>query len=134
MAVMLGGSKAVQVGIRHGVAYAYQYVNEEPALVLWNPKQPLGSGAFIIALSSAFKYADDEYLIRQSALAAQQLGFSITKYDVMNIAKVIEISIDDLVHMPPEPEEQKHILGEAEITLGGQTFVFEFPEDPTNVH
>jgi hypothetical protein len=134
MPVMLGGSKAVQTGIRHGIAYAYQYVNEEPALVMWNPKQPLGSGAFIIGLSSAHKYADDEYLITQSAAAARLMGYSETRYDIMNIAKTIEISIDDLVHMPPEPEEKMPAVGEAEVTLNGEKFVFEFSEGLNNVH
>lgn len=133
--IELGGSAAVKTGLRKGVAYALQYINEEPALVLWNPSKPPGAGAFILGLSSAFKYTSDEYLVRQSAIAAKYMGFQGTKSEVMAIADNIMISIDDLVMMPPEPPKDKGTaVGVAELSVGGKVIEIAYGEDGHVIH
>src|SRR4030065_209559 len=80
---MLGGAKARGVR-RHGdIVVGYQYVNDEPALVLW-PARP-GSqkcGAFVVCLSSAFKYDDDDYLVKEAFKACEGMGPVATKQHV----------------------------------------------------
>ena len=133
MPVQIGGAKAWKVRQHGDIAVSFQWVNEEPAMILFPARKSLpGAGAFVIALSAAFKYADPRtggptpYLIRNSVQAAQQLGFSPTDtFAARKIAEVIVDSLPDLVDMPPEPQqfnqEQTQAIGEMAIKVDGQT-------------
>lgn len=133
MPVQIGGAKAWKVRQHGDIAVSFQWVNEEPAMILFPARKSLpGAGAFVIALSAAFKYADARtggptpYLIQGSVMAAKQLGFSPTDtFAARKIAEVIVDSLPDLVDMPPEPQqftqEQTQAIGEMAIKIDGQT-------------
>lgn len=133
MPVQIGGAKAWKVRQHGDIAVAFQWVNEEPAMILFPARRSLpGAGAFVIAISAAFKYADSKtgaptpYLVRASVQAAQQLGFSPTDtFAARRIAEVIVDSLPDLIDMPPEPQqftqEQAQAIGEMVIKIDGET-------------
>jgi hypothetical protein len=129
--VMLGGPKARGVR-RHGdIVVGYQYVNDEPALVMW-PARP-GSqkcGAFVVCLSSAFKYVDDDYLVKQVFKACEVMGLFATKQQVYRIATAIQDNLDELVRMKPEQKEKPVSVGEGKLILpNGKTINFEMTRD-----
>lgn len=124
--VQFGGPNARGTRTVGDIIVSRQYVNGEPALVLW-PKRPTArAGAFVICLSAAFKYDDDAYLVQQSLKAAEVMGMFPTKQTVYRIADAINSSLDDLVSMKPEPEEAKKSVGEGRILTGdGKSIDFE---------
>lgn len=133
MPVQIGGAKAWKVRQHGDIGVSFQWVNEEPAMILFPARRSLPcAGAYVIALSAAFKYADSrtggptQYLVQASFLAAQQLGFAKTDtFAARKIAEVIVDSLPDLVEMPPEPQqfnqEQARAIGEMAIKIDGQT-------------
>lgn len=133
MPVQVGGAKAWKVRQHGDIGVSFQWVNEEPAMIIFPARRSLpGAGAYVIALSAAFKYADPktggptQYLIVQSFAAAQQLGFMATDtFAERKIANIIVDSLPDLVDMPPEPQlfnaEQQQAIGEMAIKVDGQT-------------
>ena len=133
MSVMIGGAKAWKVRQHGDIGVSFQWINEEPAMVLFPARRSIaGSGAYVICLSAAFRYADSTtgaptpYLIRQSIAAAAQLGFSPTDtFAARKIAGIIVDSLPDLVTMPPEPTglnaEAQQAIGEMSIKVDGQT-------------
>ena len=50
--------------LRGELVLAYQYVNTEPAMVIWSGTRQ--AGAFAICLSVAHEYLDDNYLVFQA--------------------------------------------------------------------
>jgi hypothetical protein len=130
MAVELGGDKAWKQKIFGDVVVSFQWVNEEPAMVLFAKTPKIKRGAYCICLSSAFKYVKsdgypEEYLIKQSVVAADIMGFEQSSFVCRQIADAILESIEDLVAMPPEPtgmnEKQSRVIGEAIIKVNGET-------------
>lgn len=133
MPVQIGGAKAWKVRQHGDIAVSFQWVNEEPAMILFPARRSLpGAGAFVIGLSAAFQYADSstgaptQYLVQMSVHAAQQLGFSRTDtFAARKIAEVIVDSLPDLIDMPPEPQqfnqEQAAAIGELSIKVDGHT-------------
>lgn len=133
MPVQIGGSKAWKVRSHGDINVSFQWVNEEPAMILFPARRTLpGAGVYVICLSAAFKYADSKtggptpYLVRASMAAAQQLGFMSTDtFAARKIAEVIVDSLPDLIDMPPEPQqfnqEQAQAIGEMAIKIDGQT-------------
>ena len=133
MPVQIGGAKAWKVRQHGDIAVSFQWVNEEPAMILFPARRSLpGAGAVVICLSAAFKYAHPKtgaptpYLVEFSVLAAAQLGFAKTDtFAARKIAEVIVDSLPDLVDMPPEPQqfnqEQAAAIGELSIKVDGET-------------
>lgn len=133
MPVLIGGPRAWKIRQHGDIGVSFQWVNEEPAMILFPARKSLpGAGAFVVGLSSAWKYADSksgaptEYLVRMAVNAAVQLGFSRTDtFAARKIAEVIVDSLPDLVAMPPEPqsfnERQADAIGELMIQVDGQT-------------
>lgn len=102
--IQLGGEFARNIRSRGDLVVAFQYVNTEPALVIWSSTRK--AGAFAICLSVAHEYLDDRYLIFQSMAAAHQIGYHPSDKDtVKKLADLIMDSLDELVKMPPEPTE-----------------------------
>lgn len=132
MPVQIGGAKAWKVRQHGDIGVSFQWVNEEPVMILFPARRSLpGSGAFVLCLSSAFKYADPKtggptpYLVQMSVAAAKQLGFMETDtFAARKIAEVIVDSLPDLVDMPPEPQQfiqaQQQAIGEMSIKLDGK--------------
>ena len=105
--VVLGGEFARSVRRRGELVMAFQYVNTEPAMVIWSGTRQ--TGAFAICLSVAHKYLDDylddNYLVFQAMAAAQQIGYHPSDKSVVGkIADLILDGLDELVRMPPEPQ------------------------------
>ena len=71
--VVLGGEFARSVRRRGELVLAFQYVNTEPAMVIWSGTRQ--AGAFAICLSVAHEYLDDKHLVFQAMAAAQQIGY-----------------------------------------------------------
>ena len=126
-----GGGKAWRVR-RHGdIGVSFQWVNDEPAMILFPLCRTLG-GAYVICLSAAWKYADSTsgaptpYLVQQSVAAAAQMGFSETdRFAARRVAGIIVDSLPDLVAMPPEPvglnAETAQNIGELSLKVDGET-------------
>lgn len=133
MPVQIGGPKAWKVRQHGDIGVSFQWVNEEPAMILFPARRSLpGSGAYVICLSAAFKYADSKtgaptpFLVQASAMAVKQLGFMETdSFAARKIAEVIVDSLPDLVDMPPEPQQfnqaQQQAIGEMSIKVDGKT-------------
>lgn len=133
MPVMVGGSKAWKVRQHGDVGVSFQWVNDEPAMILFPTRKALpGAGAFVVCLSAAFRYADSKtgapttYLARQAVTAAKMLGFAATDtFAARKIAGVIVDSLPDLVEMPPEPTgfnaQHQAEIGEMSVKVDGKT-------------
>ncbi len=128
--VMLGGKNCRFLRVKGDIVVSYQYVNDEPAMVLFpKGRSGPGIGALIVCLSAAYKYANNDgyptlYLIEQAARAAEQMGMGTHYYTIHRIADVILDGLEDLVRMQPEPEdvkEKRAPMGEIVIKQGGRT-------------
>lgn len=94
-----------------------QYVNTkhselssdyEPAIVIARPKRSQCRSAWVIMLSSAFKYVDDPkkgghsfYMQAASQQICHMLGLSQTKEQAFKIAEAILGALEELINMPP---------------------------------
>jgi hypothetical protein len=132
MGVMLGGEKAWKVRNKGDFSVSFQWVNEEPAMILFPNKPGVGLGAFVLCLSALHNYVNSDgypntpYLVKQSMAAAKQMGFSGLGYEAKKIADAILDSAEDLISMPPEPvgineKQLQESVGEAIIKVDGQT-------------
>jgi hypothetical protein len=133
MAVMIGGPKAWKTRQTGDIGVSYQWVNDEPAMILFPARHALpGHGAYVVCLSAAFKYADSKtggptpYLIEAAKHAADVMGMFPDQFTLRRIADVIVDGLPDLVDMPPEPvgfneAEHRAIAGEMTIRVDGQT-------------
>lgn len=131
MGVMIGGPSAYKVRSHGDIGVSFQWVNDEPAMILF-PTRRQGAGAFVICLSAAYLYADSEtgmptpYLAMRMPEAASIMGFDRNdKFAMSKIAKVVVESLPDLVSMPPEPRQaidQRNgpELGELSIKMDGK--------------
>jgi hypothetical protein len=127
--MILGGPKAKFIRVLGDITVAGQYVNGEPALLLWPSHRTLGVTPVAIALSSAYKYDEPAYLARASRKYAGLMGFDETDIAACHrIATVIHDHLLDLINMPPE-ETELVTLGEAHIQVnGGQKRIVEMTE------
>jgi hypothetical protein len=92
-----------------------QYVNpnpeeigseHEPAIVIARPKRTSVRSAWIIMLSSAWKYVDDndshsKYMVVASAKIAEMLHLSNHVQTRFKIAEAILETLEELINMPP---------------------------------
>ena len=120
MSVMLGGPKSRGQRCIGDVVCSFQYVNEEPAMVLF-PRHTKRGGAYVICLSAAYKYTDEKYLLSQAITASEVMGMGTGKSTVLRIAEVIVSGLQDMIEMKPEPEDEKPSLGEGALIVDGKT-------------
>jgi hypothetical protein len=124
MPVTLGGDKAHKIRTIGDIVCAFQWVNEEPAMVLFpKVKRTMTNGAFVLCLSSAYKYTNVRYLIAQAFAAAKQLGFDDSKFAAHQIADIIIEGLPDLVEMPPMPTQEQKLeqsIGEMLLKVDGK--------------
>lgn len=94
-----------------------QYVNTtpaelsadyQPAIVIARPKRIQSRSAWIIMLSSAFKYVDDPkrgghsyYMQAATCQICKMLGLSETREKAFEVAEAILDHLEDLINMPP---------------------------------
>lgn len=105
---------------RGNVGYSFQYVNGEPALCLFPLRKKMNSGAYIVPLSVAHQYTDDAYVVEASSRAAMVMGLDVDRHTTYNIACIFNDSLDELVHMPPEPRKIVEVA-EAVIHRNGKS-------------
>lgn len=107
MGVVLGAD-ARHVITRGELVASFQYVNDEPAVCFYpRYRSAYGrpSAAYIICLSSFWKYVEDAYLVQQSRIAAKIMGFDEnSKQTVFRIASFMQDMMNDLVVMKPQPD------------------------------
>lgn len=133
MGVHIGGKDSYKQFVKGDIVCSLQWVNDEPAIILW-PKAPrIGSGAFVVCLSSAWQYADSrgyptKYLVQQAVRAAQVMGLEQHTFTIRAIADAIFEHIPDLVSMPPSPDDWtgkqvEQAIGEMSVKIDGQTIM-----------
>lgn len=113
-----------------GIVRFYQNVQGEESMVLGRRTNGRGC-SWVIPLSAAYKYADEEWLIPTLPVIMHHLGVSSpTRGELMKLADLIIDGIDDLVKTPPEEFESmarrsrgRPIEGRANI--GGTIIEFE---------
>jgi len=132
MPVILGGEKAWKVYSKGDIAVSFQWVNGEPAMILY-PKKPSGTifGAFVLPLESAFKYADSKtgaptpYCIKMANTAIEVMGLFHDRFLLHRIVDAIMEGLLDLIEMPPEPtglnQKQAQEIGEIIVKHGDRT-------------
>jgi hypothetical protein len=112
-----------------------QYVNpnpeeigseHEPAIVIARPKRTSVRSAWIIMLSSAWKYVDDndshsKYMVVASAKIAEMLHLSNHVQTRFKIAEAILETLEELINMPPWAGSNEAFAGHVEGNIGGQT-------------
>jgi hypothetical protein len=86
--------------------YSEAKEDTEPCLVIVPRYRPPSSvKPCVIALSSAYKYADVKYLVNAAKHIAQCLGFEDSMTRTHKIADMIHSHLPDLVSMPVDPQE-----------------------------
>lgn len=131
MGVHIGGKDSYKQFEKGDIVCSLQWVNDEPALILWPKVKRIGSGAFVVCLSAAWQYADSHgyptrYLIDQSIKAAEIMCLEPHNFTIRAIADAIFEHIPDLVNMPPTPEDWtgkqvEEAIGEMSLKVEGET-------------
>lgn len=98
--------------------------DSEPCVVLIPTYRMLAPGHYkpcVIALSSAYKYDDTQYLWRSAAHIANILGLGASA--TFKVADKIQSSLLELIKMPPRPVDQAVVVADAIVTTesGRQT-------------
>lgn len=105
--------------------------DREPCIVLVPTYRILAGNGYkpcVIALSSAYKYADDKYLVEASLGIAEILGLGPSA--TYRISTIINEGLLDLIKMPPKPVEQQIVVADAFVTNeSGKRQHFEMTED-----
>lgn len=143
MPVEIGGEKAWRKYVKGDIGVSFQWVNNEPAMILFPVRrQKLDAGAFVICLSAAHLYAQNDghpalhYCIPKAIEAAKIMGMSVDKLTIHRIVDVILDAMPDLVSMPPEPnwaqiEKRGDTAGELVIKVDGETIMEREVSTPT---
>lgn len=111
-----------------------QYVNTtahelssdyQPAIVIARAKRSSSRSAWVIMLSSAFKYVDDPkkgghsyYMQAATCQICKMLGLSETKMQAFKIAEAILDNLEDLINMPPV-DWQPEPIADISATIDG---------------
>jgi len=93
---------------------------EEPVMWLRRKRSGInGRPAFVVPLSAAHLYTDDNYIVNTSRLAATVTGFYADRWIVFRIASAISECLPELVRMPPAPLPDTKRLVEQAIEQQG---------------
>lgn len=123
----------------------FQYVNEEPALVIRAHRfLAVRKRAYVITLESAWKYVDDvvsphsghsEYMVHASAQIESMLGLGDSIATRYRIAEAIMDCLEDLVAMKPmkiDVDQSVRVTGTMQV--GDQTFAVDVAADPLTIN
>lgn len=110
-----------------------QYVNEEEACVFWATHRIRSTkaredkaGAYVIPLSSTWKYANDAYCVQQAQIGADVLGFgSHDKSAVKKLASFFQDMIIELLKMKPMPFSMQRSADITDVTVKGNKILIE---------
>lgn len=126
----------------------YQYVNDEPAMIIARKRFDRGS-AYVMCLSAAHEVLDmpgqrkDEGIMKKAMICAKQLGIT-TRQETFKIADIILEGLDALLKMPDWEliedkvsvrQDVKGILS-AQFSVNSETFEidpYELVPDPKRV-
>lgn len=112
----------------------FQYVDEEPALVIRaNRFLSVRRRAYVIKLEAAWKYVDDafsphsghsQYMIKASSVIQEMLGLSDSVDTRFRIAEAILDCLEDLINMKPFKPVDKQAYADVTgtITIGEEKF------------
>lgn len=127
MGVLLGDPAKCRAKYTKGdIVISFQYVNGEESMVLFPMRKKEGGGAYVVGLSSAWKYTDMQYLVQQAAIAAEIMKMGTEKFTVHRVCDAIIDGLEELVRMKPEPESEKKVVGEGKLVSGdGQIIEFD---------
>lgn len=141
MGIVVGGKDAWKVYKTGELVVAFHWVGSqgndpEPTMCLYPAHPSRKAGVVMIGISSAYKYADPRsgdptpYLVQQTIPFAEHMGMVATSGLLRKIANTVVDFMNDLVMMPPEPEELEAIrrakegkAGEMSIIANGQTIM-----------
>lgn len=107
----------------------YQYVNGEPAMCLAPMVARQKKNAFVIGLSSAHRYTEPLYMLRQCGVIIDLFDLGWSSKRCADIASFIEDGLDDLVHLPPPEREGSEVIGEGSLMIGDTKMGFEVTAD-----
>jgi len=123
MTDILDTGKAEEQGafIRH-----YSYINGEPCLVLLPKVKRLGATGFAVKLDDAWRWRTDNQDIRMiihaASVACKQFQLEQIPQTIHTIITVIQDGIEQLLSMPPKPQEKKEINAELLVVMNGRTY------------
>lgn len=130
--MLIGGPRAWKKRTQKGIFVSFEWVNGEPAMILFPANPGPSAGAYIICLSSAYRYAGrDGYPTPESAELyfgiADRLGMFMSKQLLNDVKDVVLDNLPDLVAMPAEPDwesdrfKRGDVLGETRLMIDGTT-------------
>jgi hypothetical protein len=132
MGIEFGGKHARATGTFKSLGWSLQYVNDEPALVIWrlaalnSALRLKNDGACVICLSAAHKYrSDNQRNLRENfphlIAAAKAIGLDVTsRHDLRVFIDCCEHKLAELAHMKPSPEIFKAAPG-VEVSADGDS-------------
>lgn len=98
--------------------YDNETEDSEPCLALLPTFRHRGVKPCVIALSSAFKYNDPQYMAHTTRVILKNLGFQESLTQAHRIADLVLDHLPDLIRMPHDPTEAV-VVGHAEINDQG---------------
>ncbi len=129
--VLLGGDFVWRRRVTGDIVSEFKWLQDEPVMILYRAVPSTKTGAFIIRLEDAHKYAQSNgmpsiELMRDSMRAADSIGFFADKDAAKRMIDIILDGLPDLLAMPPMPPEQTKVDkpigdGELSIKINGKT-------------
>lgn len=131
MGVDWGGATAWKVRKQGEFVVAYHWVDvndghgEQPAMVIWPARKPLGCVPYCLPLANAWQYArSDGYptpeLATGCARALTVMGMALGRFTPHKLADVILDGIEDLVKMPPREAFERQLAEQQKPTVIGE--------------
>jgi hypothetical protein len=124
--MLVGGDKAWKVYRYRDIGVSLQWVNGEPAMILFPLSGDRRSG-YVLPLQSLHSICvesdkvDGRAVIEMGMTAAEVIG-RLDRATAIMCADAILMFAADLLRMPPEPDPEKPpVVGEIEVKADGQT-------------
>lgn len=115
--ILLGGPKAWKVRAVGDLVLAYHWVNDEPTMFIYPRYRrmmltmvvpwglPLQGAHELVHTDTKGTGVNTEELLAKATRCASLIGFGSDARAVMKIADLILSGLDDLIRMPPTPDE-----------------------------
>lgn len=106
--IRLGGDHVWRSRRIADVMVEYQWHNDEPSMILYRAVPTSKTGAFVIQMEDAHKYAESNgyptpTLVKDAADCAVAIGLGHAKGEAYKVATIILDGLEDLLMMPPKP-------------------------------
>jgi len=132
MGFIFGGPTAWKVRKKGDLVIAYHWINGEPAMCLYPLRKRLGSAVYAIPMARAHEFVNRKgyptpYLAEASVKAAIVMAMEQDKSTLYRIRDVILDGMEDLIKMPPDPQQfsaaAQKAIGEATLFVNGKKSV-----------